>query len=388
ASLIAACGTTQTVSPPVPEDVVADTEQLTYDAIAVRIETPFDANLEVGIEGKGEATREGLAMLAAAPLGCLQGGAAAGLCMVMAPFFPFIAAARAEDPDVSLAELEAFYERFEQYGIHEKLAARINARLAEEQVPVAGGDDPDNERLTLSVRVEPLELEHSGYKDGSIDVTMRYTVALTDASGAVLARRSDSAYRYFTESTRSATLYPQLDEWLDRVVDLGVRDMLVNWQPTASLANVYPVKEQKRSLLGFRYFEWSPVQTTAPRLAWAGLETALPADTMAGISNVRYEVDVWAMQSATEPGGYWTRRYVRRIRGLDEPAAVIESGLRPCQRYYWQPRARFTYAGAVRTVSSTEQYELIVQGEGCKHPAYSMSRYEFDAEPDPSAPIL
>ena len=113
--------------------------------------------------------------------------------MVMAPFFPFIAAARAEDPEVSLAELEAFYERFEQYGIHEKLAARINARLAEEQVPVAGSDDPDNERLTLSVRVAPLELEHSGYKGGSIDVTMRYTAELTDASGAVLARRSGSA---------------------------------------------------------------------------------------------------------------------------------------------------------------------------------------------------
>ncbi len=367
AMLLAACGSAPTTHPGLPEDIAGDLHHLVYDEIAVNVETSPEADLSLEVEGAGQASRQGLLMMATAPIGCLQGGLFAGGCLAAAPFFPIIAAVRAEKPEKSRTELEAFYEQFREYGLHTKLTEGLLKRMTDENLPVAISELPAEgaQRVTLHVYVAPPELEHSGYKNGSIDLRLRYTIELSNTGGSVLSRKSYSAWHNFSHDTRSAALAPQLDEWLEKIIRQGVDDMLLAWQPTIYLAYVYPGQVEKRSLFGAKYLEWLPVENRRPRLEWDALGKTMPAERLAGVTDLSYEVDVWGYVK-DDLSNHWKRRDLYTIRGLSEPAFTFENELLPCQRYYWQPRARFRYQGAIRKTASSETYTLMTPGTDCK----------------------
>ena len=378
AAMFAACGSAPTTHPGLPEDIAGDLHHLVYDQVVVNVETSSGADLSLEVEGAGQASRQGLLMMAAAPIGCLQGGPLAGACIAAAPFFPIIAAVRAEKPEKSRADLDEFHTRYAEYGLEGKLAERLLQRMSDEKLPVVAADSPrgDAQRITLHVHVGPPEFEHSGFKNGSIELRLRYTIELRNTSGAVLSRKSHSVRYDFSHDTRSVTLLPQLDEWLEKIVSQGVDDMLLAWQPAMHLAYVYPGQVEKRTFIGVKHREWVPVDTLMPRLEWEALDKTMPQERLAGISELSYEVVVWGYVDGNFLN-YWKRKVLHEVRGLPEPAYTFESELLPCQRYYWQPRARFRYKGAIRTTSLSESFTLLTPGPDCGVHRYTLPPVEL-----------
>jgi hypothetical protein len=370
-TLISACGTTKTLAPPLPNDVPGEMQHLVYDVIAVNVETSSESRQTLGVEGGGQAAKEGFKLMAQAPIGCLGAGMMAGFCYAMMPFFPIITTVRAEEPEIARDALESFYARIEAYELHEKLESRLIARLQAENLPVTEpGSVESGERLiTLNVYTSPLELQHSGYKNGYIDVTLPYTVELTDGAGNLLARKSGRATESFAESSRSTTLYPKLDEWLEKMVEQGINKMILEWQPEVTLGYTSPKKIERRTLIGIKYLDWQPVDSLKPRIEWQRLDEIIVAERWSEITDVSYEVEIFGYVKVPDEQ-HWQRRTVLMTKGLAEPSYVPETELQPCQRYYWQPKARFYYRGMMRTTTLSKIYELRTSGPGCKSPSY------------------
>ena len=370
-ALTAACGTTQTTAPPLPNDIAGEMHHLAYDSIAVNVETSFENVQTLGVEGGGQAAKEGFKLMAQAPIGCLGGGFYAGLCYGMMPFFPIIAAARAEDPEIAREELGDFYSRIEDYDLHAKLESRLLERMSAENLPLATpeSDGDSDRRITVNVFISPMELQHSGYKNGYIDVALPYTIELTDGKGDILARKSGKATEDFSQSSRSATLYPRLDEWLETIIETSVSKMLLEWQPEVMLGYTYPNKVQRKTWIGVKYLDWAPVESLTPRIEWERLEDIMVSERLSEITDVSYELEIYGFIKA-DFEQYWKKLTVIKVTGLAEPAYQPESELLACQRYYWQPKARFSYRGTVRTTTMPTGYELRTGGPNCKNPRY------------------
>jgi hypothetical protein len=371
-ALASGCGTTQLPKSPPPDDIAGELHHISYDSVLVDVNMPYASDQSLDTEGKGAAAKEGFKMMAAAPVGCLQGGLFAGACLAMAPFFPIIAAARAEDPAKARLETETFFASIEEYDLHRKLTERMVGRLVSERLPLADEHAVETGKrpVTINVHVGTLDLDHSGYKNGSIELALPYTVELTNDKGVVISRKSGKVHDDFPNSSRSGVIYPRLNEWVDQIVEESVSGLLLEWQPLKSLGFVYPGKDEKKTLFGKKYRVWSSINTPTPRLEWQPLEAVMPANRMADISDISYEVEIFAWQ-AIGTTHEWFRHTVAAARDLQEPAFTIENGLRPCQVYHWRPKARFRYRGTVRTTSAPEAFQLIIAGPGCAYPAWA-----------------
>jgi hypothetical protein len=370
-AVVAACGATRTIAPPLPNDISGDMHQLDYDSIAVNVETSFESVQTLGVEGGGQAAKAGFKLMGQAPIGCLGAGMMAGICYAMMPFFPIIAASRAEDPEIAREELASFYSRIEEYDLHEKLESRLIERMAIEKLPILKSEAvaSTNRLVTVSVFTSPMRLQHSGYKKGYIEATLPYTVELSDESGQILARKSGKVSEDFIQSSRSVTLYPKLDEWLETIVETTVSRVLLEWQPEVILGYRYPNRVERRTWLGFRYLEWVPVDSLTPRIQWQRLEELVPLERMSDITDVSYELDIYGYTNV-DAEQHWKQRIVMKVTDLAEPSYQPESGLLPCQRYYWEAKARFFYRGTMRTTTLPDRYELRTSGAGCKNPRY------------------
>lgn len=368
-ALVSACAGTPTVESSFPEDIAGDMHHLTYDVVAVNVESSMESQQSLAIEGGGQAAKDGFKLMAQAPIGCLGGGVFAGACYALMPFFPVITMARAENPALAREELETLYGRIEDYGLHAKLEERLLERMATEKLPQADvrAPDPDSRLIAVNVFTSPMQLQHSGYKKGYIDVTIPYTIEVTDRAGQVLARKSGKVSRDFSHDERDAELYSTLDVWLDLIVETGINKMLIEWQPEIVLGYRYPTRTEKRTWLGFKVTDWAPVDSLTPRIEWTGLADLMPADRMAGITDLTYELALWGYGS--DLGVYpYKRHEVVTVAGLAEPAYQLDIPLVSCQRYYWAVKARFWYLGVMRTTSLANRYELRTGGPGCKDP--------------------
>ncbi|MDA0994650.1 MAG: hypothetical protein O3A13_13605 [Proteobacteria bacterium] len=370
-ALTSACSTNQTLAPPLPNDIAGEMHHLAYDVLAVNVETSIESEQTLGVEGGGQAAKEGFKLMGQAPIGCLGAGMYAGLCYAMMPIFPIITAVRAEDPEIAREELGEFYARIEDYDLHATLESRLLERMAVENLPAVepGSVGPGNRLITVNVYTSPMELQHSGYKKGYIDVTLPYTIELTDGSGKTLARKSGKASEDFARSSRSTTLYPKLDQWLETIVETSIGKMLLEWQPEVTLGYTHPNKVEKMTWLGRKYLDWAPVDTLTPQLEWQGLEELIPPERMSEITDVTYELEVFGY--GLEMGDYpYKRRTISKLAGLSAAAYQLEEELLPCQRYYWEAKARFFYRGAMRTTTFPQKYELKTSGPDCKMPRY------------------
>lgn len=358
---------------PPPIDIAGDAHHIAYDALRLEIDAPGNKTLSVETDGSGEAVAEGFRMMAAAPLGCLQGGMYAGLCLAMAPFFPFIAAARVERPEVVQADLRFRYGQVESYDLRRHLEAGVLRRLGEQGIPLVADEDHSDARnvVTLRLSIPPIEVEHSGYKGGSVDMTLPYIVELLDGDGNVLTRNSDKKYSYINGKVEPMALYARFDQWVDSIVEASVDKAVVEWEPRMQLDFVYPGKHEAKAFLSPRYFEWTEVDTLPPRLEWQPLAASMPASRLADITELSYEIEIFAYGPYVD-NYVSTRRVIRKVSGLSEPAYAVDVELRPCQRYYWAPRARFRYRGNVRTTSVNDAYVLLTPGEKCKRQAWQL----------------
>ena len=369
--LVTGCSTAPAITPSPPNDIAGEMHHMTYDVVAVNIETSFESEQTLGVEGGGQAVKDGFKLMGQAPIGCMGAGMAAGICYAMMPFFPIITAIRAEDPVIAREELEAFYGRIEDYDLHGKLESRLIERMAIEHLPAmqAQAVDDGDRLITVNIYTSPMRLQHSGYKKGYIDVTLPYTIELSGGDGRILARKSGKASEDFMQSSRSTTLYPKLDQWLETIVETSIGKMLLEWQPEVTLGYTYPNKVERQTWLGRKYLEWAPVDSLNPRLEWQHLEDLMVEERMSEITDVTYELEIFGFVS--DAGEYpWKQQQVVKVSGLKEPAYQPDSALLPCQRYYWQTRARFNYRGTMRTTTLPARYELRTSGPDCKEPRW------------------
>jgi hypothetical protein len=233
----------------------------------------------------------------------------------------------------------------------------------------AGSAGEFGQVLTVNIFTLPMELKHSGYKKGYIDVTLPYTIELTDGSGQILARKTSKTSEDFSQSSRSTALYPKLDQWLETIVEMSVGKMLLEWQPEIILGYAYPNKLERKTWLGRKYLEWAPVESLTPHIEWQRVEDLVPAERLSEITDVTYELEVFGY--GLEMGEYpYKRRSISKVSGLTEPTYQLEAELLPCQRYYWEAKARFYYRGTMRTTTVPDKYELRTGGPDCRSPAY------------------
>lgn len=379
--LLTACAATPSLVADLPEDIHGDPGNLSYDTIDVRVTVPENRVLIVDVDGSGAATKDGFKMMAAAPVGCMAAGMFAGFCYGAAPFFPIIAAARAEDPDIVRLELGAFDAQIAAYGLTQRLRSRVVDRLTVERLPVASAfsEGKDANTVSLNLVIHSLDAHHSGYKDGSLALTIRYILELSDVNGQVVARRRDGARLYFDNDYSRTILYRELDAYIGRVADRSVKELLLEWSPAISLSAVYPSKINKRSILGFRYVEWIPVDTLTPRLSWQSVDELFTREELAAFEELTYEIEVFGY---TYDAGYWPlpRIVVASALGLESPQYIVEAELLPCQRYRWAPRARFRHRGVFRTVSVADPFVLLTPGPDCGTPAWSLPAVEQATE--------
>lgn len=368
AMLLAGCGTTRSIETNLPEDVGLETRPLVFDTVHVSVGPLPESQLSAAVEGKGAATRDGLTMMAKAPVGCLDNmdPYSAGLCLGLAPLLPFLAAMNAEDPEVVHAALEDVLATFAKHDVHSMLHSRLLERLAEQRVPIAEGDaDHMTENaIKLTVLIQSLQFEHSGYESGSITATLDYFVEVVDRDETVLARRGERLQKSLDGEDRERGLAKLLSSWTEKIVELSVDRMLVEWRPEIQLGYVYPAKRKKRSVIGIRYSEWVPVDSLTPTLEWQSLEALLPREKMAQISELSYEVDILAY-TRDQSSRDWRLDTVQSARDLIEPKYKVSFGLLPCRQYYWSPRARFRYEGNTRTTSIIKKYVLNTPDTGC-----------------------
>ena len=380
--LLGACASTRPLEADLPEEVFGDPQTLTYQAIRVAVQVPGEIRLRSDVSGRGAATKDGFKMMAAAPIGCMSGGIFAGVCYGLIPFFPLIAAARAEDPDLTRSRLEAFQAGVENYGIEDRLRDRVERAVESEQLPLLRDVPLGSESgvVTLNVALHFLDITHSGYKDGGTTISLAAAFELLDSSGQVLARRRSSGSVYFSSDSASTELAQDLDALLDNAVSGLVAELLLEWRPGVRLGPVSPAKVSRRNMLGFSYVDWTPVDSLTPTLAWQGLDELLSAEDREVITDLSYEIEIFGFVYRADSISR-ERTTIASARGLASPHYAVETPLLPCHRYYWSPRARFANAGVVRTVSAADMFVLLTPGEDCEEQEWTLPRQDEPETP-------
>lgn len=377
--VLTACGTYQPLTFDLPEEVHGDPHDLTYTAIDLRVELLSERDVAVEVDGRGAATKDGFKMMAASPIGCLGAGIYAGLCYGAAPFFPIIAAARAEDADIVQLELAAFDAQLAAYRLPRRLHDKMTDLLDDERLPLVSSGAGVPGTVSLNFVIHSLSAQHSGYKDGTIALILRYVLELKDADGQLIARRRDAARMNFSHDYSQFLMYRELDAYIERISRKYITEMLLEWSPDIRLAAVYPSIIKKRSIIGFSYTDWTPVDTLTPRLSWQPVNELLSGEDLAALEDVTYDVEVYGYVYDTSYRPV-PRIVVASSRGLESPNYTIDSELLPCQRYYWTPRAHFKHRGVSRTVSAEDTFVLLTSGPDCRQPAWSLPYVEPPAQ--------
>ncbi len=376
---LTACGTYQPLTFDLPEEVHGDPHDLTYTAIDLRVELLSERDVAVEVDGRGAATKDGFKMMAASPIGCLGAGIYVGLCYGAAPFFPIIAAARAEDADIVQLELAAFDAQLAAYRLPRRLHDKMTDMLDDERLPLVSSATGVPGTVSLNFVIHSLSAQHSGYKDGTITLILRYVLELKDADGQLIARRRDAARMNFSHDYSQFLMYRELDAYIERISRKYITEMLLEWSPDIRLAAVYPSIIKKRSIIGFSYTEWTPVDTLTPRLSWQPVNELLPGEDLAALEDVTYDIEIYGYVYDTSYRPV-PRIVVASSRGLEAPNYTIDSELLPCQRYYWTPRAHFKHRGVSRTVSAADTFVLPTSGPDCRQPAWSLPYVEPPAQ--------
>lgn len=371
--ILSGCAAGPSLLSGLPEDVHNTPGNLTYSTITVSVTAPGERASVVDVDGRGAAAKDGFKMMAAAPVGCLGAGMFAGLCYGAAPFFPIIAAVRAEDADIVQLELGAFEAQISAYGLPRRLRNRVMDRLTKEDLPVSVASPADSGAgpVSLVLAIHSLDAHHSGYKDGSLALTIRYVLELSDSNGQVLARRRDAAQLTFDKDQFQIRIYRDLDAYVESIAERAVNELLLEWSSAVSLSAVYPSLVKKRSIIGFGYVEWTPVDTLKPELRWQPADEIFSREELAGFEELTYDIEVFGYHY---DAGYRrsTRIVVESARGLQSPQYAIGTELLACQRYYWTPRARVKHRGVFRTVSAADTFVLLTPGEDCRQHAWSL----------------
>lgn len=371
AALAAGCAT----QPPTGEKFQNDARALTYDALTLTFSSPLSYQQEIEINNSREGAAEGLKMMAAAPLGCLQGGMFAGICLAAAPFFPIIAAANVQETSISRAEMAAFANAVLNFDIDTQLRAALHQRLTAERVPlVEPGSAEYGNLVDLRITLAPMVLEHSGYKNGSITATLPVELSVIDRDGRLLSQHTQQLFGRFSQKEwqgeGNTRLHYDLKRWIKMIARNGLGKVLLEWQPPIELASVAPLPVQKRSIIGMRYLETPRVESLTPELVWEPLRE--PAGIAPGeFTGLTYEVEVRALTQ--EPYSQETVSVIlEKGAGLPEPRYRLQTALQPCTAYSWQPRARFYYRGTLRLTSNDTRRSFSTPGPDCKQPAWQL----------------
>ena len=371
AALIVGCA----AQPPTKEQFQNDARALTYDALTLTFSSPLSYQQDIEIKNGREGATEGLKMMAAAPLGCLQGGMFAGICLAAAPFFPIIAAVNVQEESISRTEMEAFANAVLNFDIDTKLRAALMQRLAAERVPLIdqGTAVPGN-LVDLRITLAPMLLEQSGYNNGSITATLPDELSVFDRDNRLLAQHTQRLFGRFSQNEwqgeGNTRLHADLKRWVRMITRNGLGKVLLEWQPPIELASVAPLPVQKRSVIGMRYLETPRVKSLTPELIWETLRE--PAGVAPGeLTGLTYEVDIRALTE--EPYSQETVSVIIETgAGLPEPRYQLQTALQPCTTYGWQPRARFYYRGTLRITSNDTRRSFSTPGPDCKQPAWQL----------------
>lgn len=382
AAIMAGCAS----GPPTADaEPFLESAALRYERLRFEVLGPVGTEADVGVESGGEGAKEGLQMFAVSPVACMGAGMFYGLCLAVSPALPFVAAARAQDPELSLAQLEAVAEKILAFGVEDAARTQLAEHLRGSEIPV--DDDPARIEAahTLRLTLGPIELEHSGYKGGRVTVALNYEVTLVDADGVVVRRKRDKRNVHLDSDASSYEIESGVNyglrNWISLDLVAAIDDTLINWSPPIELGAVRPSLVSKRSLIGIGYKEWPFVTSLQPAMQWQSVAEAAGEEFAGSIEDLSYDLELYLLVTGPE-NSYAERRLVYRRQGLAEPAHMVEEPLRPCTRYLWRPRARFRHQGvAFATGLEVQQlYVLQTPGDDCKYAAWAVSPYELARE--------
>lgn len=354
-----------------------------YETIEFQLISPRTHQAEVTHQTRGDGAKEGWKMMAAAPIGCLQGGVFAGICLAAAPFFPILAANNVQDLSVSEQELERVAKDILDFNLEQKLNERFTQQIHQEQLaPYQPKISDPSRKLLMRLTLAPMQLKHSGYKNGDLDVSMPYEISLIDAQKRTLAQTHGEGWLRVRHSEweKSGTLpmFLRLESWIDKIAQKSFRDTLLDWQPNIALQPISPAAIPKRSILGFRYEEPPEVETESLAFSWSDISSLLPSETTEEVEALSYELTLYVTVGGDEYWNYRSRPIVQ-IQGLSEPHFVLKQKLLPCTRYRWTARVRFLHQGRLFTSSTPKHHPFNTKGTDCKTPRWSINQEEYEA---------
>lgn len=369
--LVLAAGCADTGQPTIPVSTY-DSRTLVYSGVVLEFVEPGVGSQEVALDGAGDGMAEGARMMAVAPLECFRGADpyTAAFCIGLAPFFPFLSAARVQDQEISLQQIDALYGHLESLNVYQQFREEVERQADAASLQVA--EHPADDTARLRAWLGPISLLHDGYKGGYIQVDIPYRFELIAPGGEVLTTISDQDGGKFDVDTWQDETEPDrsIARWMKHSVAEGLRRTLVEWQPEIVLAPRHPAPVKKRSIIGVMQERWPTEASVRPRLEWQPLHEILDPELLKQVSDISYELRI--------TGRYSDETYYF-VSDLAEPSHELEIDLTPCAYYIWQPRARFRYRNMYYRTSLRirqwspgvwipDHYSLYTPGPDCKNP--------------------
>ncbi len=321
-----------------------DSRELIYDELVLDVIEPgMEPSMDVALQTSGDGAREGVKMMLQAPVGCLQGGMFAVVCLALAPFFPLMAANNVQDVEMSQAELDVMAERIDHAAMQRRFREVIETEAREAGLPLVESASPGARVATLHAELGRPSLEHDGNEGGQITVTQPYRFSLSYADNEMQTVIEDARWDRFDVDDgyirNNAELAEDFERWIPDAARRGLRDTVIEWQPKVVLGPVAPSILDKRNAIGIMQTRYPFVESTTPRLAWQPLESVLEPDVFADVTDVSYQLEIFRAGNR------------RLVTGLEMPEYAVAEPLEPCAYYRWRPIARFRYRGVVHTTS-------------------------------------
>lgn len=356
---------------------VALQETPAFDSIALTIKDPHVLHRDVELKEKRDGTKAGLELIAYAPVGCASAGMMYGLCLSMAPMFPFIMANSVQRPEKSNEEMEMLLRSLGKFDLSERFETAVVGRVETDGVFLTAPDaEPTPLQYGFTAEIGVINVKHSGTEGGTIELEIPFTFTLIDQKGALIKSHTVNRTLMFVEYQWRRYVYElftrRLELMLDDVVQEGVGEVLTYWHPNMELKALSPQPQPRHSLIGFPYIDWPYVESTTPMLEWTSLKAIIQPEDWQYVTDVSYGVDVISKHYTKLSGGY-DERAVYAISDLTEPRFHIDTPLAPCMSYLWRPSARFNYRGSPRRTRLNKDFVLNTPGPDCKHPAYWFS---------------
>jgi hypothetical protein len=359
-------------SNPEPTAPWAPSSALAYTSVRLEFVSRDTDTTPPGAIAPGAGASDGLKMMRDAPIGCMQAGMFYGFCLMMAPFFPALAANRVQDQEISLREIRAMAEHIHAWDLPERLRSQLERSARDAHLPQPAPDTEDPRTVTLKVTAGPLGMSHDGYKGGRISLTFPCRFELVDGDDQLIRVLESSRYDSFdaTDWVGKEELNETLDRWARSLPREAVATLLVEWQPRIVLEPITPQLVVRRNFIGVVQDHWSFADSTTPLLEWQALDDALDPAIFSEVSDLRYELTIG---SDDDP--------IYRAIDLSEPRHRVSRELASCGYYHWKPKARYRYRGmefttSLRTRQWSEDvtldhfYVLMTPAERCREPRW------------------